>query len=135
MLRRFTNKNGKKMVELVQCIIYPNQLYAGNNKKNMKKVGRPSVLTDADKEALTNRLITASKWGFPLTSLDIRLIVKSFLDSNGLRVEFFKNNLPGLAWVRSFLSRHKDTLSVRLSENIKRCRSRIDCDIINKYLF
>lgn len=64
----------------------------------MKKVGRPSVLTDADEEALNNGLITARKWGFPLTSLDIRLIVKSFLDSNDLRVEFKKNNLPALAW-------------------------------------
>lgn len=104
-----------------------------NNNKNMKNVGRPSILTKVDEEALVSGLITASKWGFPLTALDIRLIVKSFLDSNGLRVEIFKNNLPGVVWVRSFLKRHKDTLTVRLSENIKRCRSGVDSEIISNY--
>jgi len=31
------------------------------------------------------------------------------------------------------LKRHKDTLIVRLSENIKLCRSGVDSDIINNY--
>lgn len=79
--------------------------------KNMNNVGRPSGLTEANEEALVNGLIAASKWGFPFTSLDIRCIVKSFLDSNGLRVIFFKNNMPGTAWARSFLKRHKNTLT------------------------
>lgn len=85
------------------------------NKKNMKNVGHPSILTKVDEEALVSGLIAASKWAFPLTALDIRLIVKSFLDSNGLRVEIFKNNLPGVVWARSFLKRHKETLTVKLS--------------------
>lgn len=104
-----------------------------HNKKNMKNVGHPSVLTKVDEEALVNGFIAASKWGFPLTALDIRLIVKSFLDSNGLRVEVFKNNLPGVVWARSFLKRHSDNLTVRLSENIKRCCSGVDSDIISNY--
>lgn len=90
-------------------------------------------MTKVDEEALVSGLIAASKWGFPLTALDIRLIVKSFLDSNGLRVEIFKNNFPGVVWSRFFLKRHKDTLTVRLSENIKRCRSGVDSDIISNY--
>lgn len=73
----------------------------------MKNVGRPWILTEIDEEALTSGLIAASKWGFPLTLDDIRYIVKSFLDSNGWRVDMFINNMLGLTWTRSFLKRHK----------------------------
>lgn len=68
----------------------------------MKDVGRPTILSKVDEEILCNGLIAASKWGFPLTSLDIRLIVKSFLDSNGLRVDIFKNNFPGVVGLDLF---------------------------------
>lgn len=43
------------------------------NEKNMLKVGRPNALSNIDEENLVNGIILSSKWGFPFTSLDIRL--------------------------------------------------------------
>lgn len=88
---------------------------------------------EEDEQAITSGLLAANKWGFPLTSLDIRCIVKSYLDSCGLRVPYFKQNFPGVCWTRSFLKRHKEDLTVRLSENIKRCHSGINNDLITNY--
>lgn len=96
------------------------------NLKNMKLVGRPAVFSNHDEEELVSDLIFALKWGYFLTAIDIRCIVKSYIDTNGITVPFFKQNFPGVCWTRSFLKRNKDTLTVRLSENIKRSRSGID---------
>lgn len=68
-----------------------------------------------------------------MTLLDIRYIVKFFLDLNSLWVELKKNNMSGFTRARSFLKKHKQTLKERLSENIKRCSSEVCSDIINSY--
>lgn len=99
----------------------------------MKAVGRSAVFSEDDEQAVTSGLISASIWNFPQTSLDLRCIIKSYLDSYGLIVPFFKQNFPGVCWTRSFLKRHKDDLPVRLSKNIKHCQSSINNDLVTKY--
>lgn len=42
------------------------------------------------------------EWGFPLTSLDIRLIVKGYLDRCGRNEIRFKNNMPGVDFIEIF---------------------------------
>ncbi|KAL4716713.1 hypothetical protein ACJJTC_004832 [Scirpophaga incertulas] len=88
------------------------------NEKELNKVGRPKVFNDALKEEFVQSIITAAAWGYPLTGLDLSLLVKSYLDRLGLNETRFKGNLPGRDWLKGFLQRHKSTLSVRFSENI-----------------
>lgn len=64
-------------------------------------------------------IITVSEFGFPLTSLDIRMIVSTYLQKTGQTVDKFTNNIPGDEWwYRGFLSRHP-SISMRMAENIK----------------
>jgi len=103
------------------------------NKKNLKPVGRPCVLSTIEESMLLDGLVTAGKWGFPLTSKDIGFIVKNYLDTEGRKEQRFKDNLPGQDWLKLFLHRHNDVLTVKLCENIKRARVAVSCDTINLF--
>lgn len=74
----------------------------------------------------------ASTYKFPLDSLDLRKIVKGYLDRKGVIIRNFTNDLPGAKWVRLFLKRHA-ALIQRLAANIKSVRAVISPDIVNKY--
>lgn len=65
--------------------------------------------------------------------MDLRVVVKGYLDKQGRTVKKFKNNLPGEDWVISFLTRHKEQLSSRMSQNIKRARAGVSAQTINDY--
>ena len=84
-------------------------------------------------EHLVKRLITCGEWGYPMDTFDLRLIVKSYLDKQGLQINKFKNNMPGKDWARSFLKQHKSKLAERMCQNIKRNRAAVSPSIIEKY--
>ncbi|XP_018392970.1 PREDICTED: uncharacterized protein LOC108772024 [Cyphomyrmex costatus] len=99
--------------------------------KHVKKHGHPCELSSTEETTVVEALKTAGSWGFPLTVHDLRNIVQMYL-TQLKRQTRFKNNRPGRDWVASFFKRHAD-LSLRLSENIKRCRAKVDDKIINNY--
>lgn len=74
-----------------------------------------------------------STYGFPIDKVNLRFIIKSYLDRIGRRVRIFPNNLPGLSWTESFLNRQKE-LSVRLASNIKRSRASINKEVLTEYI-
>ena len=43
----------------------------------------------------------------------------------------FKNNMPGVDWVQSFIKRHN--LTKRVANNVKTSRAVVNSDVINKY--
>ncbi|XP_039291350.1 uncharacterized protein LOC120353005 [Nilaparvata lugens] len=100
---------------------------------HLKNVGRPCVLSAEDEKVLTQGLVVASEWGFPLTTFDLRLIIKAHLDKRGVNEPRFINNMPGIEWVRGFLIRHKGLLSQRLCQNIKRARAQVSHELIRGY--
>lgn len=97
------------------------------------KIGRPSVFSLDEEKVITECVALCADWGFPLTSFDLRLIVKSYLDKRGMQEKRFKNNLPGKDWASSFLARHKDTLTICLGQNIKRSRANVDHEVVGNY--
>lgn len=97
------------------------------------KVGRPCILSPLEENQLVECVTLAGKWGFPLTSFDIRLIVKGFLDRSGRTEKRLKNNMPGIDFVESFMKRHDKELSNRLCQNIKRNRAAVNEKILNNY--
>lgn len=103
------------------------------NLKNRGKVGRPSVFSDEEQQTLAQCLCMAGDWGFPLTVYDIRLIVKAFLDRSGKTEKRFKNNMPGVDFVMSFIQRYKKILSNKMCQNIKRSRAAVNEESINCY--
>lgn len=101
--------------------------------RHMKKAGGQTVFTSEEEKKMVDNIQLASVWGFPLTSIDVRYLIKSYLDSSGRQVSKFKKNLPGREFMRKFIERHKDILSQRWCENIKRARASVNREVINKY--
>lgn len=104
-----------------------------HDKHGVKKHGGQTVLTSEEERNLVENVIICSDWGFPLDRDDVKMYVKMFLDEQG-RVECrFHDNTPGNDWMASFLKRHKEALSVRLANNIKRARANVDVEMLSKY--
>lgn len=99
--------------------------------KHGKQVGCPTALKAEEEAILEKRLIQCSSFGFPLTAMDLRIIVKSYLDSIGRTVPFFSMNLPGPDWCEGFMKRHS-TLSKRLASNIKRSRASVGENVLRE---
>lgn len=97
-----------------------------------RKYGKPTVLSAEEEQVLKEGLLLAALWGFPFDRLQLRLVVKAFLDRRGKIVPQFKNNLPGEEWCTSFLSRHEE-LKTRFCENIKRNRAAVSQETIRNY--
>ena len=53
---------------------------------------------------------------------DLGYFAKDYLDRKGVKITMFKSNLPGKEWARAFVTRHKERLTARLADNIKRAR-------------
>ena len=99
---------------------------------NPSKIGAPTALTADDEGCIAEGIEKCAELGFPLTSMDIRKIVKNYLESRGKVEKRFTDNLPGGDWTRKFLARHP-RLTVRLSENIKRARVSVTRPMLEKY--
>lgn len=95
--------------------------------------GRPAVLNDEQEKQLSECLALAAEWGFPLTQLDVRCVVKRFLDKTGVHEPRFKDNLPGKKWIRGFFRRQSDQLKTRMCHNIKRARAAVSPEMIEAY--
>lgn len=77
------------------------------------------MLSSEEEARIVESLLTLSQWGFPLDRFELRLLIKQYLDRRGVEVKRFKNNFPGCDWAQSFLKRHRNELSHRMSQNIK----------------
>lgn len=102
--------------------------------KHPGKVGRQYVLTQADENILTECIKISSEWSFPLTMFDIHMVVKSYLDKQGISEKRFNSNIPGKAWAHGFLQRHKAILPERLCQNIKCSRASMSKETISEYI-
>lgn len=108
-------------------------LYRHLKRGTTKKKGGQTALSETDENLLVNRLQICSDWGYPIDAITLRLLIKDYIDKQGKTVPKFKNNLPGPDFVCSFLKRHKEELSARMCQNIKRSRAAIGEETINKY--
>lgn len=101
--------------------------------KNMKSQGGQTVLSKETEEEFIKYINICADWGYPLEAYDLRVLVKVYLDKLGVNEKRFNNNMPGPDFVSSFMKRHKDAISQRLSQNIKRNRAAVSPEIIKKY--
>lgn len=72
----------------------------------MRNVGGQTILSEAEEQIIVENIDTACRWRFPLTANDLRALVKSYLDGQGVQ-KFKKNNWAGKDWMRGFLCRHR----------------------------
>ncbi len=108
-------------------------LFRKSKQQQIAPVGSPTTFSSEDELEIVEAIEVAAEWGYPLTPLDVRLIVKAHLDSNKINIPKFKNNLPGKSWFYGFSERHKSRLSQRKSQSVKRGRSSVSHDDINQF--
>jgi len=66
-----------------------------HKKRDTKEIGGQPILGAEFEEVLVRRIMTYGDWGFPLDAYDLKLIVKGHLDRRGMKINKFKDNLPG----------------------------------------
>ena len=93
--------------------------------------GHPPIFTSAQEDTMVKLIQVCGEWSCPLSTIDIRMIAKRILDTEGRTVHLFKDNLPGPDWVSSFLLRHKNQLTLRQAQNIKSARAEKTADEIS----
>ena len=89
------------------------------------------MFSKEEEESFTAHMLAMSDWGFPVDYLDLRLMVKAYLDKSKRQVLKFSQNLPSEDWVRSFVKRNN--LTARLCQNITRKRSQVSPAVIERY--
>uniref|UniRef100_A0A336M092 CSON009423 protein n=1 Tax=Culicoides sonorensis TaxID=179676 RepID=A0A336M092_CULSO len=128
-------KNGK-MSQRKAALMYgiPRSTIQNWMKSNVKlKTGGQTVLSYETEQELVGIIQVTSDWGYPLESIEVRKLVQSYCNANKLNIRQFKENLPGINWFRNFLRRHKDLLSLKKAQNIKRSRAEISPISIHEY--
>ena len=99
-------------------------------KRDIKSAGRPTLLPAEDEKAIAELVDTVAEWGFPLGLMEIKLIVKDLLDSNG-EVSRCQNNMTGDDWFAGFMKRSK--MSARYASNIRYSRLKVDAEDITSF--
>lgn len=97
------------------------------------KPGGRTIFTEEEEEAFVAHIMALSEYGFPLTEMDLKFVIKDYLTAQGREVKKFKNNVPGQEWLRCFFHRHKE-LSRRMANNIKKVRAQVSEEIINNFI-
>ena len=74
---------------------------------------------------------TLTMWKVPLDRFSIRCLVKAYLDSGKIIHKRFKDNMPGVEWVRSFIQ--QNNLTKRIANNVRGARPEVSEEIISAY--
>lgn len=99
---------------------------------NLLNYGGQTALTEGEEKYLVKGLFTCAEWGFPQQPRDVQNIVQTFFERQGKSVKQFKNNRPGVEWIKNFLRRNRE-LTVKMSENIKRVRAAVTRETVREY--
>ena len=101
------------------------------NGKHGGKAGGQCYISSTLEKAVVDSIEQLADWKVPFETYDIRCLLKQYLDRTGTIRKVFKNNMPGIDWVRGFIKRNQ--LTQRISENVKAARAEVNQDIINNY--
>ena len=106
-------------------------LWNAVNQKHERLAGGQPRLSAESELAIVQSIDTLTKWKVPLTGMEIKFLVKAYLDRKGINDRRFKNNLPGQDWLKSFSRRHH--LVNWMADNITPVQAEISADNINNY--
>ena len=95
-----------------------------------KRCGGQLYLTDELETALVSVLDQLSSWKYPLTSYELRCLVRNYITSCNIESKF-KDNMPGWDWAKGFIQRHK--LAERFATNLKPQRAKITKEEVLEY--
>lgn len=123
----------RSLVDLERIYGIPKSVLHRHNTFSMKPQGGQTALSQNEEDYLIEYINTCSEWGYPLEPIDLRFVIKGYLDKMGIVVKRFKDNMPGVDYVKSFLRRNDKKISMKFSQNIKRARAAVSPEIIESY--
>ena len=126
-------KNGRKSIKQAS-VDYQIPLTTLKNKKyglHKKSYGGQKRLSTECEEMLASAIERLADWKIPMTEMEVRKLVKNYLDALDLPNEVFKENMPGRDWGRGFIKRHR--LAKRIADNVTLSRAKISPEIVNAY--
>ncbi|CAH2109325.1 unnamed protein product [Euphydryas editha] len=100
--------------------------------QHSKPVGKPPVISSKEEDSITAHIISLADLGIPVSMLDVRVIVKGFLDNEKRLIKEFKNNLPGWEWGKLFLERHPN-IKPKVAHAISRKRAQVTQEMVQNY--
>lgn len=106
---------------------------AGVRKTTSSIAGRQKALLSEEELTIAQHFATFADFGYVFERIDLKLFVQSFLNKAGRNCPYFKENMPGDEWVRSFLDRHKELLSHRTCQNISKKRAAVSREAVNGF--
>ena len=95
-------------------------------KLKFKTMGGQTALSREEEQIFVDHLIVVSQWGFPFSKLDLRLLVKGYLEKSSRIVKSFKNNMPDDDWAQNFLKSHRNAITRRTCQNIRTTRAEMN---------
>ena len=111
-------KRGKSIGNASKMFSVPKATLARKvNGKCVKKNGGQLALSVENEDRLSKIINQVALWSVPFDSLDIRYLVKFSLDKEGIRHRTFRENLPGVDWLKGFMRRHN--LTLRQADSVK----------------
>ena len=110
----------------------PRSTLTRHMKSKPKSPGRPPVLSEREESILIERIQIMCEWGYPIDGLDLRYLVKEYLDRKGVVEKRFKNNMPSSEFLHHFKRRHPE-ITQRFASNIKRSRAMVSEEVITNY--
>lgn len=75
-------------------------------RRSSNKPGRQPFFTDEEEQLFIEHITALTKYGFPITNLDIKMIIRDYLKSSNKTIQSFRDNVPGKDWLKSFVERH-----------------------------
>lgn len=72
-----------------------------------RSAGGQIVLNSDEEACVVQHLMSMGMWGFPVTTLELRLIVKNYILRQGKVIKKFQDGCtPGIDWALAFMKRH-----------------------------
>lgn len=99
----------------------------------LTKCGHPTVFTLEEEQSFVQHLLLLAEYDIPITTDELKMCVRNYLEEAGREVKFFKNNTPGKEWVYGFLRRHS-CISQRVAENVKLIRAAVNEKTLEDYI-
>lgn len=100
---------------------------------HIRSAGGQTTFSYAEEKALLEAAATCADWGFPLTTLDLRMIAKAYFEQQVKTIPNFPGNVLGIDWALSLLKRHQDEYGQRIATNIKRARAQVDRNTLSQH--
>lgn len=97
------------------------------------KSGHPTLFSNIEEEIFIKYAQVVSEWGFPIDTLDLRVLAHLYLSKIGRNIPTLRNNTPGRDWAINFMHRHKSQLSFRHASNISSVRAEINQDTLEHF--